>query len=105
MNKNRKENLFCKNNTQITVWQRKSVSDMWSLLIDIYYYEKNYATKQSNQSQIHTQSWKIAQKVSKNAILKNIASMAKNKWRILKKQSAAFWRKKQMKKKQTKHKL
>jgi hypothetical protein len=40
-------------------------------LIDIYYYEKNYATKQSNQSQIHTQSWKIAQKVSKNTILKN----------------------------------
>ena len=66
---------------------------MWSLLIDIYYYEKNYATKQSNQSQIHTQSWKIAQKVSKNAILKNVAEMAKNK-RILKKQSTAFWRKK-----------
>ena len=59
-------------------------------LIDIYYYEKNYATKQSNQSQIHTQSWKIAQKVSKNAILKKIAKMAKNKGRILKKQSAAF---------------
>jgi hypothetical protein len=48
-------------------------------LIDIYYYEKNYATKQSNQSQIHTQSWKIAQKVSKNAIFKKIAKMAKNK--------------------------
>ena len=69
---------------------------MWSLLIDIYYYEKNYATKQSNQSQIHTQSWKIAQKVSKNAILKNIAKMAKNKRRILQKQSAAFWRKKKL---------
>jgi len=49
---------------------------------------------------------KSHKKFQKNAILKNVAKMAKNKRRILQKQSAAFEeRKNEMKKKQTKHKL
>ena len=67
-------------NNCLTKKNENSVSDMWSLLKDIYYYENNYATKQSNQSQIHTQSWKIAQKVSKNAILKKKNCQKGKKW-------------------------
>jgi len=101
-----KEKLFCKNNTQITVWQRKMKTQflcVWhvkSFKRYLLLWKKNMQQNRAINPRFILNHGKSHKKVSKNAILKNIAKMAKNKWRILKKQSAAFWRKKQ-----TKHKL